>query len=75
MLARTPHNRPIRKLRQGALGGAVAIICAWLLEANGIDVPEPVEWAIGTVVTLAVAYLVRPALEDAQRVVAEDAAP
>ncbi len=75
MLARTPHNRPIRKLRYGTLGGATALIIAWLLEANGIDVPEPVEWAIGLIVASIVAYLLRPAPEDAERVVAEDAAP
>ncbi len=75
MLARTPHIRPIRKLRYGAIGGAIAIVAVWLLEMNGVDVPEEVERAIGLIVASIVAYLARPAPEDAERVVAEDATP
>lgn len=62
----------------GGAGVALGIIVVWLLTSNGVDVPEPVGTAIGSLLTLALgsgaAYLKRDYLRDKGKV-AEETAP
>lgn len=39
----------------GGVGVAVSIILVWILTSNGVDVPEPVATAIGSIITAALA--------------------
>jgi hypothetical protein len=53
-----PSLVPSRKVTSGALGGAVATIALWVIDAAGVDVPQAVAGAITTVFAIAIAYLV-----------------
>lgn len=59
----------------GGAGVALGIIVVWLLASNGIDVPEPVATAIGSLLTLSLgsgaAYLKRDYLRDMGKVAEE----
>lgn len=54
-------DKPDRKVATGALGigGAVGVVLAWTLtEFFGVNVPEPVAAAFGSICSFVAAYLV-----------------
>lgn len=52
-----PQPNTNNKLVAGGLGGAVAIIVAWLLkEYTNVDMPDYVEMALSTIISLGVAH-------------------
>jgi putative flippase GtrA len=50
---------PDRKvLAGGGLGTSAAVIVSWLLRENGVDVPAEVSAAMGSLISILVAYLI-----------------
>ena len=50
---------PTRKVTAGMIGGAVATLVCVFLPSFGVVVPPGAEAAIGTLVTVAAAYIIR----------------
>jgi hypothetical protein len=58
-MSNQPSAVPTRKVGAGALGGAVVVVAAWILEATvGIEMPAPVVAALTTIVIFAFSYFV-----------------
>lgn len=59
-LVSQPSRMPTRKVRYGALNGAlIGIVAAWVLGEFGVVMPDEVAIAFGSIVAGIVAYFVR----------------
>ena len=54
-----PTLKPTRKVTAAGLGLPVAMVLVWILQASGVAVPPEISAAIGSIISFALAYMIR----------------
>ena len=58
-MANQSSLKPTRKVAAAGVGLPVALILVWILQVNGVKVPPEISAAIGSIISFALAYMIR----------------